>query len=82
MTEEYIVDAVHQGGMHFVAHIGDRSVDLDYPLIAGDAGAGPKPMEMLLASLAACAGGTVAALLRRAQQPFRDLKVSARGLRR
>lgn len=82
MAEKYIVEAVHQGGMHFVAHMGDRAVDLDYPLVPGDAGAGPKPMQMLLASLAACAGGTVAALLRRAQQPFRDLKVSARGLRR
>jgi putative redox protein len=82
MNTEYTVEAVLQGGMHFVANIGKRSVSLDYPLAPGDAGAGPKPMEMLLASLASCAGGTVAALLRRAQQPFRGVTVRARGLRR
>ncbi len=82
MSDEYVVQAVHQQGMHFVATIGERSVSLDYPLAPGDPGAGLRPMEMLLASLAACAGGTVAALLRRAGQSPDSLTVTARGLRR
>lgn len=78
----YVVEAVHQGGMHFMTRIGARSVSMDYPLTPGEAGAGPRPLEMLLASLASCAGGTVVALLRRAGQPVDGLTVSARGVRR
>ena len=82
MNSEYVVHADHQGGMHFMTSIGQHSVTMDYPSKPGEAGVGPKPMEMLLASLASCAGGTVVALLRRAGQPFQSLTVSARGLRR
>ena len=82
MSNEYAVRAVHKQGMHFVASIGDRLVSLDYPLTQGDAGAGPRPLEMLLACLASCAGGTVVALLRRAGQSFDGLTVNARGVRR
>ena len=82
MTNEYAVQAVHQDGMHFITSIGERSVSMDYPLKPGEAGAGPRPLEMLLASLASCAGGTVVALLRRAGQPVDGLTVSARGIRR
>ncbi len=82
MNNDYVVRAVHQRGMHFLATIGDRSVSLDYPLTPGDAGAGPRPLEMLLASLAACAGGTVAALLRRAGQAPDGMTVTARAVRR
>ena len=82
MDNQYVVEAVHQGGMHFMTSIGDRSVSMDYPLKPGEAGAGPRPLEMLLASLASCAGGTVVALLRRAGQPVDGLTVSARGVRR
>ncbi|MCK7469559.1 MAG: OsmC family protein [Desulfomicrobium escambiense] len=45
-------------------------------------GEGPKPMEMLLASLASCAGGSVVALLRRGGHQFEALTVTARGQRR
>ncbi len=82
MSNEYVVRAVHQEGMHFLANVGERSVSLDYPLNPGDAGAGPRPLEMLLASLASCAGGGVVALLRRAGQPIDGLTVTARGVRR
>ena len=81
MNSEYVVRAVHQDGMHFVNAVGERSLSMDYPLVPGATGAGPKPMEMLLASLASCAGGTVAALLRRAGQSFTGLVVNARGVR-
>jgi putative redox protein len=57
-------------------------VQTDYPLRADEVGSGPRPLELLLASLASCAGGSVIALLRRAGQPIGGLKVSARGQRR
>jgi putative redox protein len=79
---QYVVEAVHQGGMHFTTRIGERTVSMDYPLAPGEAGAGPRPLEMLLASLASCAGGSVIALLRRARQPIDGLTVTARGIRR
>lgn len=81
MPRELRVRAVHQGGMHFLAHAGDHSVHLDYPLQPG-ATAGPTPLEMLLAGLAACAGGTLAMLLRRADPAPVGLEVEARGIRK
>ncbi len=81
MPRELRVRAVHQGGMHFLADTGEHSVRLDYPLQPG-ATAGPTPLEMLLASLAACAGGTLAMLLRRAEAAPTGLEVEARGIRR
>ena len=55
---------------------------MDYPLVPQDQLAGPKPMEMLLASLASCAGGSVTALMRRSGQVVEGLRVTARGQRR
>jgi putative redox protein len=82
VSSEYMVQAVHQDGMHFVSSIGEHSLSMDYPVTPGEAGAGPRPLEMLLASLASCAGGTVVALLRRAGQPVKGLTVNAHGSRR
>jgi putative redox protein len=82
VTNEYVVQAVHQGGMRFSGTIGEHSFRMDYPLKPGAEVAGPKPMEMLLASLASCAGGTVAALMRRSGQTVEGLTVTARGQRR
>jgi len=79
---ECIVRAVHRGGMHFTGVVGSHTVEMDYPLDPGAAGEGPKPMEMLLASLASCAGGSVVALLRRGGHQFEALTVTARGQRR
>ena len=82
MAVECVVRAVHRGGMHFTGVVGDHTFEMDYPLDPGAAGEGPKPMEMLLASLAACAGGSVVALLRRGGHQFDGLTVTARGQRR
>ncbi len=82
MAVECIVRAVHRGGMHFTGVVGNHAVEMDYPLDPGAAGEGPKPMEMLLASLASCAGGSVVALLRRGGHQFEALTVTARGQRR
>jgi putative redox protein len=68
--------------MHFTGVVGNHAVEMDYPLDPGAAGEGPKPMEMLLASLASCAGGSVVALLRRGGHQFEALTVTARGQRR
>jgi putative redox protein len=79
---EYTVDAVHQEGLRFVAKAGSHSVTTDYPLTPGEVGTGARPLELLLASLASCAGGALVALLRHAGQPVGGLRVSARGQRR
>jgi putative redox protein len=68
--------------MHFSGVVGNHIFEMDYPLDPGAAGEGPKPMEALLASLAACAGGSVVALLRRGGHQFDGLTVTARGHRR
>lgn len=82
MTTDYVVEAEYHGGMHFSGTVGGHPYHMDYPLRPGDALAGPKPMEMLLASLASCAGGSTAALMRRSGQPMEGLTVTARARRR
>jgi len=79
---EYTVEAVRQQAMEFVVTAGSHSVTMDYPLKPDEPGAGPRPLEMLLGSLASCAGGSMVALLRRAGQPLAGLRVTARGDRR
>jgi putative redox protein len=79
---EYAVEAVHQQGLRFVATAGPHSVTTDYPLKPDEAGAGQRPLELLLASLASCAGGALMVLLRRGGHPVTGLTVRARGRRR
>ena len=79
---EYTVEAVQQQAMQFVVSVGPHSVVTDYPLKPDEKGVGPRPLEMLLGSLAACAGGSMVALLRRAGQQMTGLRVIARGQRR
>ncbi len=81
MPQELSVHAIREGGMCFTASTGEHSVCLDYPLGTG-ATAGPTPLQMLLASLAVCAGSTLGLLLERMKQPFSGLQVEARGKRR
>ncbi|MEW6265717.1 MAG: OsmC family protein [Thermodesulfobacteriota bacterium] len=54
---------------------------IDYIPPLGD-GQGYMPLELLLLSLAACSGSTVATLLRRMKKNIAGLQVQARGLRR
>jgi putative redox protein len=79
---QYTVEAVHQRGMQFVVTAGGHSVTTDYPMQPNEEGVGPRPLEMLLGSLASCAGGSMAVLLRRAGQQVDGLQVIARGERR
>ncbi|MCL5735512.1 MAG: OsmC family protein [Actinobacteria bacterium] len=82
MPSELVVCAVHEGGMRFAASTGPHQVTIDYPLRPGEAVAGPTPLQLLLASLAACSGSTVALVLGRMQKPLESLEVHARGQRR
>lgn len=61
---------------------GDQSVVIDYPPPLGDDAGLRGGLELLLMSLAACAGQTVVPLLRRMQQPVEGCIVEARGQRR
>ncbi len=81
MPTELSVRAVRETGMCFTASTGQHSVCLDYPLGPG-ATAGPTPLEMLLTSLAVCAGSTVALVLERMKQPLAAMTVEAKGTRR
>lgn len=81
MPSELVVNVVHEGGMRFGAVAGAHELTIDYPLRPGETVAGPTPLQLLLASLAACSGSTLALLLRRMQQPFVGLDVQARGVR-
>ncbi len=71
MPSELVVCAVHEGGMRFSATAGAHEVTIDYPMRLGEEVAGPPPLQLLLASLAACSGRTLALLLGRAQQRSR-----------
>ncbi|MGA2477545.1 MAG: OsmC family protein [Spirochaetia bacterium] len=81
MPSELTVRAVHKGGMRMVATAGSHSLTMDYPL-NGEQAAGMKPLEVLLSSLAACGGSTVALLLQRAKQPVSGVEVIAHAVRR
>jgi len=82
MPVELTIHAVHQGGMRFTAGNGTHEVQVDYPLQPGDPGIGLRSLELLLASLATCAGNTVALVLDQMQQPITGLEVDARASRR
>lgn len=82
MSTELVVHAVHQGAMRFKATAGEHSVTVDYPLLAGVKSAGPTSLELLLGSLATCAGNTLGVVFHRMKQPFAGIEVIARGRRR
>ncbi len=82
MPTELRIHAVHEGGLRMRATNGPYTVTTDYPVAPGAPVAGFTPMELLLASLAACTGSVVASLLRRQHQPVAGVEVEARGQRR
>jgi putative redox protein len=84
MPSELHIHAENHGGMQVTAGDGIHSVTMDYAM-ADDEGtelAGLTPLRMLLASLAACSVNSLAALLRRMDQPVDAVEVDVRGLRR
>lgn len=82
MPTELRIHAVHDGGLRMTATNGQYAVKTDYPVKPGEPCSGLKPMELLLASLAACGGSVVASLLARMHQPVVGVEVDVRGQRR
>ena len=82
MADEILTEVVHHGGMRFegLSRSGKR-VELDFAPPGGSAD-GYTPLELLLASLAACSGQVVAGLLKRMGQEIGAFRVLARGARR
>lgn len=79
---EYTAEAAHKRAMQFEVNAGEHTVTTDYPMRADDPGIGPRPLELLLGSLASCAGGSMVVLLRRLEQHPTGLRVIAKGQRR
>ena len=78
---EITVDLTNQK-VQFTGVAGSNAaIAIDYTPPLGD-GQGYMPLELLLISLAACSGATVATLLRRMRKNISGLKVKAKGLRR
>jgi putative redox protein len=82
VPSELTVRASYRGGMRFEAACGDHTVAIDYPLPADATVTGMTPLQLLLSSLAACSGSTLALLLKRMGQEPDSLEVTARGSRR
>lgn len=81
MKTELTVHAAHAGGMRVVASDGTFNVMMDYPLDAGESSAGPTPLTMLLASLAACSVNSVLVVLKKMHQPVNGVEVDASAVR-
>jgi putative redox protein len=82
MPTELSVHAVHEAGMRYSVTAREHLVTTDYPLQPGEAGAGMRSLELLLASLASCAGGSMIVLLRKLKQPAQGVDVNVRATRR
>jgi putative redox protein len=81
MPSQLSVHAVHQGEMRICATTGDHAVQMDYPMGGAECSAFT-PLQLLLASLAGCAGNTLALLLRRHELSVDGIEVAARAARR
>jgi len=81
MKTELKVHAAHHGGMRVVASDGNFDVLMDYPVDAGETSAGPTPLTMLLASLAACSLNSILVVLKRMHQPVEGVEVDASAVR-
>lgn len=71
-----------QGGMAFDVHTASgHTVRIDGPPDLGGENSGPRPMEMLLASLGSCSAVDVVYILRRSRADVQDCKVTVSGTR-
>ena len=82
MPTELSVHATQEEGLRFSMTAREHTVTTDYPLQPGEAGAGMRSLELLLASLASCAGGSMVVLLRKMRQPAQSVEVIVRASRR
>ena len=81
MSNELSVSAEYRGKMKYlVTNPVGKEIMLDYLKPLGDY-EGFTPLELLLASLAGCAGGTISPLMKKFGMPEFKLKINARGVR-
>ena len=82
MPSEIVTEVVHRGGMRFEGRSrSGRTVELDFAP-PGEPVEGYTPLELLLASLAACSGQVTAGLLKRMGQEIAGFRVVARGVKK
>ena len=82
MPSEIVTEVVHRGGMRFEGKSrSGRTVELDFAP-PGEPVEGYTPLELLLASLAACSGQVTAGLLKRMGQEIAGFRVVARGVKK
>jgi putative redox protein len=80
MRTDLSVRAVHLGNMRIDVHVREHVLPMDYPAAEGR---NPTPLEVLLASLAACAGNTLNLVLcRKMGVKIESLEVEATAQRR
>ena len=80
MRTDLCVRAVHHGEMRVDVHVREHVLAMDYPAVAGK---NPTPLEVLLASLAACAANTLNLVLcRKMGAKLDSLEVEVRAERR
>jgi uncharacterized OsmC-like protein len=80
MRADLVVQAVHVADMRVDVQIRDQTLSMDYPIKPGG---GATPLEALLASLAACAGDSLYAVLAgKMRAEVQSLRVEARAERR
>ena len=80
MRSDLSVRAVHLGDMRIDVRVREHVLPMDYPAVQGK---NPTPLEVLLASLAACAGNTLSLVLcRKMGAKVDSLEVEARAERR
>jgi putative redox protein len=81
MRTDLSVRAVRQGDMRVDVHVREHALPMDYPAVSGK---NPTPLEMLMASLAACAANTLSLVLSRKMGGAKvdSLAVEARAQRR
>lgn len=80
MRTDLTVRAKHLGEMRVDAHVREHILPMNYPAVAGKS---PTPLEVLLASLAACAANTLHLVLcRKMGVKLDSLEVEVRAERR
>ncbi len=68
--------------VHFVAkNEQGLSIEMDGSTAVGGVNAAPRPMEVLLMSLAGCSSIDVVSILKKQRQPLLDIEVEVEGLR-
>jgi Predicted redox protein, regulator of disulfide bond formation len=82
MTNAMTVQAQLVHGTSFALQTGSgHQIILDAPTEKGGEDAGPRPMEMLLTALAACAGIGIIGMLRKMHQDVTNYEIRVNGMR-